>query len=130
MSDPVTPLTPEQTAAQETKAGQESYLRRLPVDLDIATDELLEGPMDMTISTRLGIAAMKGKWWGKIGCRLLNLFQKNHDAKAAAGDLERAAQVTQQIQQSGIAQLSVATPEEDEALAQKSTGGDIQSPPK
>src|SRR5690242_10223441 len=105
MSDPVTPLTPEQTEAQAKKAGDEGYLRRLPVDLDIAVDEAAGGPMGMTISTRLGIAAKNGKWWGKIGAGFLNLFQRNHSAKAAAGDLERAAQVTQTIEGSGIAEL-------------------------
>src|SRR5690348_7924144 len=102
MSDPVTPLTPEQTEAQAKKAGDEGYLRRLPVDLDIAVDEAAGGPMGMTISTRLGIAAKNGKWWGKIGAGFLNLFQRNHSAKAAAGDAERAKQLQQKIEQSGI----------------------------
>lgn len=97
-----TPLTPEQTAAQEAQAAKEGYLHRDAVALDIGVDELADGPMDMTISTRLGIAAQQGKWWGKLGCHILDIFQVNHDPKAAAGDLERAAAVTKDIEDSGV----------------------------
>ncbi len=116
---PVKPLTLEETEAAAERVQHEGYLHRQAVNLDIAVDETLGGPMGMTISTRLGIAAMKGRWWGKLGCRILNLFQNNHDARAAAGDLERARAVSQVIESSGIAQLSTSTPEEDEAFEEK-----------
>ena len=106
-SNPVTPITPQQTALQEAKAAKEGYIRRLPVALDIAVDEAAGGPMNMTISTRMGIWALRPQGIRKhIGvgmCKFLNLFQSNHDPKAAAGDLERAKQVTADIEDSGIA---------------------------
>lgn len=104
----VTPLTPQQTAAQEARVTQESFPHKELVNVDIAVDSvLLGGPADMTISTRMGIWALRSSGLRKhIGtgmCAFLNLFQKNHDPKAAAGDLERAKEVTQDIESSGIA---------------------------
>lgn len=101
MSDPITPLTPEQTAAQEAKAAKEGYLHRDAVALDIFADEVAGGPMDETISSRLARAAESGKWWGKLGCKTLNLFQANHGPKAQAGDVERAQSEVEREQASG-----------------------------
>lgn len=96
MSD--APLTPEQIAQQEARAAKEGYVRRLPVDLDIAIDEAADGPMDETISSRVRrISDAHPKWGLNPGVWLakalnagLNLVQSNHGAKAEAGDLERA----------------------------------------
>lgn len=82
---------------QEAQAAKEGYVRRLPVDADIAIDEALGGPMDETISSRMrrwslmpsGIRQKIGKaiCWG------LDKFQKYHGEKAQAGDIERAKNV-------------------------------------
>src|SRR5690242_15507763 len=104
VSNPVTPLTPEQTEAAAERASNEGYIHRDLDEVDVGVNVLTGGQNGMTLSTRWGIDALKKKgnhWLAKIGCRILNLFQRNHDAKAAAGDLERAAQVTQTIEGSG-----------------------------
>lgn len=115
VTDPVTPLTPAQTALQEAKAAKEGYLRRLPVALDIFASELADDPMNMTISTSWGIAALgrspsnPTQKIGKVrqslaaaGCKFLNLFQTNHDPKAAAGDDWRGAHIQKLLKLSGI----------------------------
>jgi hypothetical protein len=115
MGIPVTPLTPAQTALQEAKAAKEGYLRRLPVAIDIFADELTGNPMGMTISTSWGLLALGRdpsdptkpvggfkKFLGTVGCKALNLFQSDHDAKAAAGDDERAAHLQNLLKLSGI----------------------------
>lgn len=89
--DPITPLTPAQTATQEQQAAQEGYLKRDAIAVDIAANEiLLKGQMDETISSHAARAATEGKLWGKILSSVLNWFQADHGAKAEAGDLERA----------------------------------------
>ena len=90
MSDPITPLTPQQTAKEESQAAKEGFVKRDLVAGDIFIDELAGGPMDETISTRSGIAASKGSKLGIVMSKFLNIFQKDHGADAAAGDLERA----------------------------------------
>jgi hypothetical protein len=90
MSAPIVPLTPEQEKQAEARAAKEPYLRRLPVVVDIATDEFLGGPMGETISSRCARAAEAGKWWGIAMSRFLNLFQKDHGPLAQAGDIARA----------------------------------------
>jgi len=101
-SDPVTPLTPQQTAEAEARAAKEGYIHRTLVGLDQFANVLFGGSPDMTISSRLGIAALKGKWWGKAGSKFLNLFQRQHSPKAAAGDVERSESVKDSIDHSGI----------------------------
>lgn len=93
MTDPITPLDPQQTAKEEAQTAKEGYLRRLPVAIDIFADEVADGPMDETISSRAARASRKGKWWGRLLSKFLNLFQKDHGADAQAGDVERAQNV-------------------------------------
>lgn len=105
MSDqknPVTPLTPDQTAQQEQQAAKEGYAHREAVALDVFVNETLGGPMGETISSRAARAAVEGKWWGIVMSKFLNLFQKDHGAKAVAGDLERAENLESVEGQSGI----------------------------
>lgn len=87
--DPIQPLTPEQTAAQEAKAIHESYIHRVLVGMDQFLNVVGDGKSDMTISTRAGLAAQHGSVVGKALSEFLNVFQKDHGAKAAAGDAER-----------------------------------------
>lgn len=115
MTNPVKPLPITQTALAEAKAAKEGYLRKLPVAVDIFASELAGNPMGMTISTSWGLLALGvdprdaskrvGKLkqgLGALGCKFLNLFQKNHDAMAAAGDDERAKHLRQLLHLSGI----------------------------
>ena len=62
--------------------------------------------MNETISTRWGRWAA-GKtgvrgFVGRMGCRFLNLFQKNHDALAGAGDVERSKEEIARVEASGL----------------------------
>jgi hypothetical protein len=90
MSDPVTPLTPEQVAYQEARAGKEGYVHRSLVGLDQFTNVLTGGEPDETISSRAARADEQGKFWGRAMTRFLNFFQSDHGPKAQAGDVERA----------------------------------------
>lgn len=107
MSEPITPLTPAQVAVEEQQTAQEGYVHRALVAVDIATSELTGGPMDETISTRLAIDSVDGhgvsKVVGKVGSAVLDIFQHDHGADAAAGDMERAKTETGIILKSGIA---------------------------
>lgn len=101
MSDPVTPLTPEQLAAQEAKVARENYLHRTLVGMDQAANVLLDGQPDETISARSARADEAGRTWGRWMSRFLDFFQRNHGPKAQAGDLERAEAVEAAEEESG-----------------------------
>ena len=93
MSDGITPLTPEQIAAQEAQAAQEGYIKRNLIALDMEANSILDGKPDETISSRLARDAEEHKKIGEIGSKILDVFQKDHGAKAQAGDVERAKAV-------------------------------------
>ena len=101
MSDPITPLTPAQTQVQEAKAAKEGYAHRDLVALDQFLNVMADGSPDETISSRAARADEKGKLWGRVLSRFLNLFQSDHGAKAQAGDVERAEVVEAIEKQSG-----------------------------
>lgn len=103
MSDenPITPLTPEQTAAQEARTLRENPVVRDLVALDQAANVLTGGLPDETISSRLARDAEKHRRAGEIGSMILDLFQKDHGAKAEAGDLARAERAEQAEEDSG-----------------------------
>jgi hypothetical protein len=107
MNTPITPLTPAQVAVEESQAAHENPLMRAVVGADIFADELTGGPMNETISTRLAVDAVDGhgvsKEVGKVGSAFLDIFQKDHGADAAAGDLERSEQEEEIVNTSGIA---------------------------
>lgn len=106
MSNPITPLTPAQTATEKQAAASENFLVRDLVALDIAANTLTGGKPDETISTRLAIDAMDGhgisRFVGKVGSAALNIFQHDHGADAAAGDLERSQAEAKRVEGSGI----------------------------
>jgi hypothetical protein len=101
MSTGITPLTPAQTQAQELKASQEAYPKRFLIALDMFMNVLTDGDPDETISSRSARAAQQGKAWGKDMSKFLDLFQKDHGAKAQAGDAIRAKDVIATELQSG-----------------------------
>lgn len=102
MSDPITPLDPQQTAVEEAQTAREGYVHRVLVAGDIFLNVLRGGPEDVTISTSAGLAAEHGNRIGRILSALLNDFQKDHGAKAAAGDAERAQAAQQIIDQAKV----------------------------
>jgi hypothetical protein len=101
MTDPITPLTPAETAAAEASTAKEGYLHRALVGLDIFANVITGGNPDETISSRSARAAEKGHKWGIAMSRFLNLFQRNHGPQAQAGDVERAKAVETLEEQSG-----------------------------
>jgi hypothetical protein len=107
MSNPVTPLTPAQVVTNESQTAAEGYIHRAFVAVDIAASELAGGPMDETISTRLAIDSVEAhglsKEIGKFGSAILDKFQSDHGADAAAGDLERAQSEENIVSKSGLA---------------------------
>lgn len=106
MSNPITPLTPAQAVVEESQAKSENFILRDLVGVDIFVNELTGGPMDETISTRLAIDSVEGhgvsKVIGKLGSAILDKFQSNHGADAAAGDLERARSEVKIVKRSGL----------------------------
>ncbi len=105
MSNPITPLTPEQLKMQEEKAAKEGYLKRDAVAFDQLVNVLTEGNPDETISSRMARWATEDGGIKKdIGVEVskgLNLIQKDHGARAEAGDLERATTVEKIEEKSG-----------------------------
>src|ERR1700744_1214714 len=97
MNSVITPLTPQQEATAEQQTADESYLKKDLVAVDIATNVVLGGNEDETISSRMA------RWdtqdtgikheVGEIVSEGLDLIQPDHGALAEAGDLERAKQV-------------------------------------
>lgn len=90
MSDPITPLTPEQEAEYQQRALHENFLRRIISAADVFVNVATDGNPDMTISTRAALAAQHGSEVGIVLSKFLNAFQSDHGAKAEAGDLARA----------------------------------------
>jgi hypothetical protein len=80
-------------AAQEKQAAQEGYIHRVLVAFDQFVNVIFRGRPDETISARSYRAALEGKLWGRAMNAFLNIFQSNHGAKAAAGDLERSQSI-------------------------------------
>ena len=93
MSDGITPLTQAQFDAQKAIAAKENYVERDLIAADEAANVVTGGLPDETISSRLARAAIAGKWWGKLGSKILDKFQPDHGAKAMAGDTERGEAV-------------------------------------
>lgn len=101
MSDGIIPLTPEQTALQEAQATKEGYIKRDLIALDMGVNVLTGGLPDETISSRWARGAEEGHKLDELGSKGLDLFQKDHGAKAQAGDTARAIKVDQTEAASG-----------------------------
>lgn len=93
-SNPITPLSPEQTAYEEKQAAKEGYIHRVLVAFDIFCNVVFfRGQQDETISSHSARAALEGKLWGIWLSKALDWIQPDHGAKAIAGDVERAENV-------------------------------------
>lgn len=101
MTDGLTPLTPEQTAAAEQRATHEVWLRKVFVGVDQLLNVFTGGNPDETISARAARAAEHGSTIGKALSEFLNVIQPDHGALAVAGDDARAEKVEQVEEQSG-----------------------------
>jgi hypothetical protein len=97
MSTGITPLTPDQIAAQEMQALHEGYIKKLLVGLDMFVNVSMDGSPDETISSRAARWATNGtgikRHVGILVSKGLDLVQKDHGAKAEAGDLGRGENV-------------------------------------
>ena len=81
--------TPGDVAAAMARAGNEGYLHRVTVALDIFLNVVFcFGEQDETMSTHAW--RKSNTWFGKIVNYWLSWFQANHGPLAASGDLERA----------------------------------------
>jgi hypothetical protein len=101
MSDGITPLTPEEVAAQEALTAKEGFLKRDLIAVDMCINVMTAGHPDETISSRLARDAEQHRLVGEIGSKILDVFQHDHGAKAQAGDLERAEAIVRIEKQSG-----------------------------
>ncbi len=98
----VTPLDGKETARAEGSAAADGYLLRVLVALDMAANVALGGREDETISASTAMLARKHQFLGSVVSRMLDLFQADHGAKAAAGDLERAEAAEAALRGSGL----------------------------
>lgn len=98
----VTALTGAQTKAEQAQARGEGYFLRVLIAADMAANVALGGHEDETISSDTALMAKKHEFVGVVVSRMLDLFQHNHGAKAAAGDLERAEAEALRVRQSGV----------------------------
>jgi hypothetical protein len=81
-------------AQQEAQAAKEGYVHRCLVAIDICANVILfRGRQGETISAHAYRAALLNKLWGRILNGALCIIQKDHGAKACAGDLERATSI-------------------------------------
>jgi hypothetical protein len=101
MTDGITPLTPAQVATQEAQAAKEGYIKRDLIALDMGVNVLTGGLPDETVSSRWARGAEQHHIVGEIGSKFLDLFEKDHGAKAQAGDTERARHVVETEAASG-----------------------------
>lgn len=103
MNDPLTPLTPAQTANAEKNALKEGYVKRVEVGADVELNIILDGLPNETMSARGARADANGSKFGRVFSWVLTkIFGKNHGAKACAGDAARAARVAAAEANSGL----------------------------
>ena len=98
----VTPLNGDETRTAQKSAAADGYLLRVLVALDMAANVALGGREDETISANTAMMARKHQFLGSVMSRMLDLFQADHGAKAAAGDLERAEAAAAALRGSGL----------------------------
>ena len=78
--------------------GKQTYIRRLPTDLDLFLNALTGGALDETISSRCSKAALGGNKIAKALVWVFDLFQSEHIYKAPEGDEVRAQELIQDLE--------------------------------
>jgi hypothetical protein len=63
-----------------------TYLWNILIWLDQGLSTVTGGDPDETVSSRAGKAQLKGKRWGCVLCRFLDIFDKGHCAKSIEYD--------------------------------------------
>lgn len=66
------------------------YLVNLLIALDQFGNALFAGDPDETISSRAGKAARRGRRWGCVLCRVLDVFERDHCEKSIEPDRGRS----------------------------------------
>lgn len=66
------------------------YLVNLLIALDQFGNALFAGDPDKTISSRAGKAARRGRRWGCVLCRVLDVFERDHCEKSIEPDRGRS----------------------------------------
>ena len=66
------------------------YLVNLLIALDQFGNALFAGDPDETISSRAGKAARRGRRWGCVLCRVLDVFEHDHCEKSIEVDRGRS----------------------------------------
>jgi len=106
MSNPVMPLTPEQTAIEFQKANEESALHQDLVVIDQALGKIIGGQPDITMSSDLAMMATEDtgirRAVGVLGSKILDKLEPDHGMRAEIADLERA-EAAVEILKKGIA---------------------------
>lgn len=110
MSNPITPLTPAQTATAEFKALHHGYIVRNLIAVDTALNVASDGYEDETISSRAARYATMTPTtklqqvqhdYGVLMSHFLDVFQTDHGSKAEAGDYADAEQIAAVEKDSG-----------------------------
>jgi hypothetical protein len=78
-------------------SSPKTFARYVALSFDMFFNVLTAGMLDVTISSRAGIAAAQGKTWGKILSKFLDIFEKNHCQLAIQSDIDHAQQVIQKL---------------------------------
>jgi hypothetical protein len=73
-------------------SGLKTFARYVAIAFDMFVNVLTAGSLDVTISSRAGVAAEQGKLWGRVLSRFLDLLEKDHCQLAIQSDIDRAKQ--------------------------------------
>ena len=67
--------------------------------LDYGVSQFIWEDPDVTISSKTAEARNAGKWWGKVGCKVLNVlfFTSDHCSGALVHDKERAEEAVKEL---------------------------------
>ena len=103
MSTGITQIDPSQVNKFKTQSLEHGYIIRCLLAFDVLCNVIfLKGRLDETISAHSARAAMDGKIWGIWMSKFLDIFQKDHGAKAILGDEARAETIMQTEKDSDI----------------------------
>lgn len=73
--------------------GNKTFTRHFALAFDMFWNVLSGGGIDITISSRAGIAATQNKRWGTVLSKALGFLEKDHCTLAIESDIDRAKAV-------------------------------------